>query len=354
MLQFVLLLSAFLTILLYALLFLLPFVLTLPISAAVIGLWSEPPRFLLLRPFNRGRLNRPLRRIVRKIIGPLGHVYTLSDADIRVPWYVRIPLLLGQIALFSFRARRIRTSRQVARLERMLNRTWLRNVNWSLSNTKAFPVTTDDACWQAVVRTLAQSVDAIVIDATELRPNVMWEVELCRELDRGNRVIFLVSENTRAEVLSQLRDVVPDVVFEERVFVYSNQTVDEPERLQRVLAGLAAAGVEERRRGTRPRSAGRLGYAAVALFSVQVLPVLGLSFFGFGVFPRWTPWRDDYDTWPGLAAVVNPAAGMIVVIGTAAFVLLLIAARRQPTLYFLAAIQALALLASPLGMLLGF
>lgn len=351
MLLFMLWSAAYLTLLLYALLFLLPFVLTLPISAAVIGLWSEPPRFLLLRPFNRGRLNRPLRRIVRRTIGPLGHVYTLSDADIRVAWYVRIPLLLGQVALFSFRARRIRTPRQLARLEGMLNRTWLRNVNWCLSHSKAFPITTDDACWQAVVRTLAQSVDAIVIDATELRPNVMWEVELCRALNRGHRVIFLVNEKTRARALAQLREAAPDLVAEEHVFVYSDRAVDQPERLQRVLAGLAAAGVAERRGGARPRTAGRLGHAAVALFSVQILPALGLSLFGFGVFPRWTPWLRDHDSWPGLATVVNPAAGAIVVIGLGALVLLLVSARRQPTLYFLAVVQALALLASPIGML---
>ena len=87
----------------YAALYVLPFLLTLPASAAIVALWQSPPRALLLRPFNRGQLSHPLKRIVRRNIALYAHVYTLSDADVNVPAYVRIPLLFGQLALFSFR-----------------------------------------------------------------------------------------------------------------------------------------------------------------------------------------------------------------------------------------------------------
>ena len=107
----------------YGGLYVLPVILTLPVSAPIVALWQAPPRFLFLRPFNRGLLSRPLKRVVRGEVAPFGHLYTLSDADIKVPWYVRIPILLGQLALFSFRMRRIRDEKQIPRLARAVDRT---------------------------------------------------------------------------------------------------------------------------------------------------------------------------------------------------------------------------------------
>jgi hypothetical protein len=97
---------------LYVGLFLLPFVVSLPIASPVVLLWQRPARLLFLRPFNRRPLTRGLSRLVRRDVARYGHVYTLADADLRVRWWVRIPALLGQVALLSFRARKIKRPRQ--------------------------------------------------------------------------------------------------------------------------------------------------------------------------------------------------------------------------------------------------
>jgi hypothetical protein len=178
-------------VMLYLLLFVLPFVVTLPIAAWMVMLWRDPPRVLVLRPFNRRPLTRGLARLVHRDVARFGHVYTLADAELRVRWYVQIPFLLGQLALLSFRARTIRSPPQLARLERAIGRTWLRNVNWCLSWRKVFAVATDDAHWQQVVEILARRATVILIDITEVRANVLWEIGLIDQLGLGPRVIWL-------------------------------------------------------------------------------------------------------------------------------------------------------------------
>lgn len=183
----------------YAALYVMPFILTLPVSAPIIALWQAPPRFLFLRPFNRGLLSRPLKGVARRDVAPLGHIYTLSDADIRVPWYVRIPFLLGQLALFSFRIRTIHGAKQLERLDRAVDRTWLRNINWCLSFGKIFPVASSDAHWREVVDCLLRRSSAVIVDVSDLRENVTWEIERAKSLGVETRILCLISSERTDE-----------------------------------------------------------------------------------------------------------------------------------------------------------
>lgn len=79
----------------YVALYVLPLVLTLPICVPIVTLWTDPPRFLVFRSFNHAQVTGPLRKVLKREAAPFGHVYTLSDADIKVPWFVRVPLLFG-------------------------------------------------------------------------------------------------------------------------------------------------------------------------------------------------------------------------------------------------------------------
>ncbi len=318
--------------------YLLPFVLTLPLSAFVVGLWARPPRLLLLRPFNRGRLTRPLRRLVRTEIGNFGHVYTLADTDIRVRWYVRVPLLLGQFALLSFRARRIRGPRQVARLSAALDRTWLRNVNWCLAVNKSFPIASSDACWQQVVQLLVERVDAILVDAVDLRPNVLWEIELCRRLQREQRVLFLVPAERRDEALATLGELLPSEGLDRRVVSYaadgrldSRSTWRLRRGLARLAAPTAALGGEHDAGG-----ASRFAVAAVILFVLQLLPVLSLGL-PLQLGPAWRYGPDPIAA-PFVVAI-NPAAWAVFGAGVLALLLLLVAGRGRQPLRSLAIIQ---------------
>lgn len=181
----------------YLMFFVIPFLMVLPVIGPVAIMWRSPARFLLLRPFDRGRLTRVLAHVVRREIGPLGHTYTLADRAVHVPWFVRVPLLFGQLAIFSYRFSKIRHSAHLNRFCRMLRRTSLRNLNWLLSPSRMFPIACVDEGWRAVVSRLSREVDLILIDVTGANENVLWELEECRRLGLSSRLV-LISEASDA------------------------------------------------------------------------------------------------------------------------------------------------------------
>jgi hypothetical protein len=255
---------------LYLGLYVLPFIMTLPIAAWIVLLWRDPPRVLVLRPFNRRPLTRGLARLVHSDVGRFGHVYTLADSELRVRWYVRIPVLLGQLALLSFRARTIRSARQLARLERAIGRTWLRNINWCLSWRKVFAVATDDGHWQQVVEALARRASVILIDLTEARTNVLWEIGLIDRLGLGERVIWLVRADSPVTTLEG--PGVPRSAAEVHRY-------DEKGRTGSVaLRAAIAVRVAEERGGKLPdlRRGRTLSIAALSMFVTGCLPLLAL------------------------------------------------------------------------------
>jgi hypothetical protein len=258
--------------------FVVAFLVTLPVSAPLVVFWHEPPRFVLLRPFNRRPLSRGLARLVRQDVARFGHTYTLADSGIRVPWYVRVPVLLGQFALLSFRARTIRRPQQVGALEGALRRTWLRNINWCLAWRKVFPVRTDDGHWQQVVERLVRHATLVFIDLTELRPNVRWEVDLIRRLDREHRVVYLLHADAVPTDLGPLGERLGYALAAERVHGYGPRGARERARLRAALArAIEETGAHRER--PLPATARRLAVAGVAAFALGCFPLLALGVF---------------------------------------------------------------------------
>jgi hypothetical protein len=257
---------------LYLALFGLPFVVALPVAGAIVLLWRDPPRILVLRPFNRRPLTRGLARLVDRDVARFGHIYSLADAELRVRWYVRVPFLLGQLALLSFRSRIITKPRQVRDLERATRRTWLRNINWCLSWRKFFAVATDDAHWQQVVELLVNRATVILIDLTEARPNVRWEIALIERLGLARRVVWVLRAGDPVEVLQHAGiQVEPDAVFR-----YDGKGSQDGAALRAAIAERVA---EERQSQAAFLRKGRtLSIVALAMFVVGCLPLLALWF----------------------------------------------------------------------------
>jgi hypothetical protein len=99
-------------------------------------------------------------------------------------------LVPGQLALFSFRFRIIRSSERLGAIDRAMRRTWLRNVNWCMSWNKLFAVASTDEHWQAVVDVFLARADAVVIDVSDLREHVVWEIERAHTLGAATRVLY--------------------------------------------------------------------------------------------------------------------------------------------------------------------
>ena len=338
-------------VLLYVGLYLLPFVLTLPVSSPIIALWQAPPRFLLLRPFNRRVLSRPLKRIARRELAPLGHIYTLSDADINVPWYIRIPILLGQLALFSFRIHRIRNANQIKGIERALGRTWLRNVNWCMSFGKVFPVASSNACWREVVDCLLKRSSALIVDVSDLRENVTWEIDHARRLGFETRTLYLISSDRADCSPAAVTQALGAEACASRLFRYGRDGLADSKRFKAALAETIVADTTVENGWQRTHAPNRLAIAATVAFVIGFIPVFALAFPGFGepFLPRWNPWESP-EQWPGIAKVINTKALVAMAFGLATWFLLILASKRTQTIRFLLVIQTLLLLAAPIGM----
>jgi len=184
----------------YLALFFFPFILTLPVILPFARRWHDPIRFLILRPFNKDRITAELTRFLREQFSPFGHCYTLSDRKVRVPLLVRIPLVLGQLAFFNFRLRKIRRPQHIENLAQAMRKRVRRNLNWCFSRTKLFPVTCCDPGWQACVARLVQEVDIVVVDLSSMTANIAWELELLRDSGTLSKAVFLSQEAQSIQV----------------------------------------------------------------------------------------------------------------------------------------------------------
>jgi hypothetical protein len=305
----------------YLAVFVLPFVLALPVAGGLVLLWRDPPRILVLRPFNRRPLTRGLARLVDRDVARFGHVYTLADAELRVRWYVRVPFLLGQLALLSFRSRIITRPRQLKRLERATRRTWLRNINWCLSWHKVFAVATDDAHWQQVVELLVNRTSVILIDLTEARPNVRWEIALIERLGLGSRVLWLLRAGDSVDVLQHAGiRVHPDALFR-----YDGKGSQERAALRAAIAGRVAG--ERQSQSAFLRKGRTLSIVALAMFVAGCLPLLALWFEALA--ERLS--RAEY--------YGQSVALLIVLFGIATWAALWLALVRNPNAVFFVAVQ---------------
>lgn len=220
----------------YVALFLAPFVLSMPLALPLAIRWRQPARFLILRPFNRRALSRDLQRILREEVAPLGHCYTLADADIRIPPLRRLPLLYGQLTFFTFQQRKIVTPRHLAALSAAMQHRLRRNINWAVSRNKLFPVASVDAAWQACVRRMVGECHGVVMDLSGISDNIRWELELLRDTGAVSKTVFLVGQahaQAARAALTRIFDEPPPLV------TYGHAGLDAPgaltERLHLVL-----------------------------------------------------------------------------------------------------------------------
>jgi hypothetical protein len=180
------------------------FVFALLFSLPVVSGWRRPPRFLFLRPFNRRgqqALFAPIvgtMRILQQELAPLGHCYTLADADVSVSRWSRRPLLLGPLLLLMFRQRTIHRPRDLERLLVAMDRTRRRNINWCVSRRKLFPVECTTATWRQCVADLAANVDAVLFEFTGGGAGIRWELNHLAETGALPRTIFLIDDSQRA------------------------------------------------------------------------------------------------------------------------------------------------------------
>ncbi|MET0026460.1 MAG: hypothetical protein ABW101_02385 [Candidatus Thiodiazotropha sp.] len=181
----------------YLIIFVFPTLIVLPWLVPLAFSWKKPIRFLLLRPFNRSWITRELESVIKRELVPIGHCYTLADLSIRIPIFIRIPIIYGQLSMFHFRLRKICRPKHISRLINEMNRHTMRNLNWYLSRNKLFPIACSNRGWRTCVSRIVQEVDVVIMDISKITENITWEIELLKDLGTIKRTIFLVRESDR-------------------------------------------------------------------------------------------------------------------------------------------------------------
>lgn len=222
----------------YGLIFILPLLVTLPLVLPYVLFWKTPGHFLLLRPFSKKWNRGIVKRLMRRNVAPYGHIYTLSDSKIKIPWYIQIPIILGQLSLFLFRFRTIYRPEQLEKLELAIRRRWLRNLNWSLSYMKIFPVTCMDFSWKACVSRLLSDMDVIIIDLSETKTGVIWELDRCKELGVLDKVLFVKRENPKADSILQELEV--NLKASSGIFIYDKAGLQRADVFQATIRSILA------------------------------------------------------------------------------------------------------------------
>src|SRR5262249_46264126 len=133
------------------------------------------------------------------------------DRDLRQRWYLRYPVLLGQLSFLRFRLGKLRTHKAVDRLCHSMRRRFLRSVNWTVSYSKVFAVRSADSCWQYAVASLLARADLVVFELSGPSANVRWELEECVRRGIVARVAFLAQDAYRADAMGLLAEYgIPD------------------------------------------------------------------------------------------------------------------------------------------------
>ncbi|MCZ6652609.1 MAG: hypothetical protein O7D91_06225 [Planctomycetota bacterium] len=204
-------------------------------------IWRRPQRYLVLRRFDDRAASRTLNRALNRHLAPAGHVYTLADQDIHVPWYIRFPLVFTQLIFLHFRQRRIRSRAGIDRLVAAMGVRWARNVNWVVARSKTFAIGCTDEHWQDLVTRLTGEVDAVLVDVSTRSASIEWEIERLIAGGQLGRTVFLAREAQRTEAREFLRSLGIDA-GDDTVLLYDTEQIDRlKDRLPRASGARSTA-----------------------------------------------------------------------------------------------------------------
>jgi hypothetical protein len=217
--------------LVYGTFFIVPFLLCLPAIIPFALKQKNNGRIIVLRKFNDNVSREPLRRIVRTDLSNYGHVFTLSDKNFNIKWYIKIPLFVGQMSFFHFRQRTITSKKDIANLEKKLaDKLWL-NINWLLSFGKIFSIKTSDEFWKETATVLLKENSLILFDASYSTESLEWEFAEILKLGYISKIIAitnskkLLAESKWKNIFSTQEN------FEIPVFYY-DENGNMPEKLE--------------------------------------------------------------------------------------------------------------------------
>ena len=195
-------------------------------------------------------------------------------------------------------------------------------------------------------------MDIIVVDISQMKSNLAWELQLCGSLGLDDRLVYLASaEQEQAALAALYQDSLGLRIDAGKVCLYGRRGITDKRSLRRAIDAVLV----QRQSRVDGVAAGRQSWAiaAVACFSLGFYPLLPLAFYPETSqdtwrysLPFWSPWSGD---WPQVMEVVNaPALAMF---GFGVFTLLLLAwaGRRSRAVRVLVPFQCVVVLLTAFG-----
>jgi hypothetical protein len=167
-------------------------------------------RILLLRPFGESKMTTALRKVVRNYLGPLGHVYTLSDDNYKPHPFLWFHRFIGGavVFLFAFVQPLLRPSLRIATVTSnrrfyflaisIASRFWPSLLSL-LTGGESFNVRCSESWWKRCIDLLMHSSDLVVMDVSKVSTGSAWEIEQLTRRDMVGRCILIVQDKFESE-----------------------------------------------------------------------------------------------------------------------------------------------------------
>lgn len=214
--------------------------------------WSRngrtPLRILLLRPFDFPGSRKPIRGFVKYYLRHLGHIYTLSDTEVKprrdLPDIIKFPLALlvfGWVVFFHPRSSfRVRYDEDIPRLMRFISRTVTRNIVGIFTQGNLFQVSCTPETWKHTVQYLINGADLVVIDVSNDGEGLRWELEELQFYVSMGKVVF-VARYDRIGLARPFLESCELSEHDRKLFVYgANGLATSHEELNAALASASA------------------------------------------------------------------------------------------------------------------
>jgi len=209
-------------------------------------------RITLLRPFGRGSISSPLRKLVPNEISHFGPVYTLADKTYERRFISVVverffsnlafvgAFTVGALLRPSQRIESIYNERTLLNLARKLPRIIGPNNLSFYSAGQALSIKSSNDLWRLAVYVLVSSNDILVMDLSIIGEGSAWELEILQRTGKLDNCIFLAQQEYEQAAHSRVANYA-DCIFKIHTYDRNGRLVNRTEFIIELKKRIALA-----------------------------------------------------------------------------------------------------------------
>ena len=178
---------------------------------------GQRARILLLRPFGPAPMSRALKRVVRRHLGTLGAVFTLSDRNYQPSMTLDALKLIGVLRhVFaplvrpSIRIAAVWNDASYRQLARVVGRNLWLDVQSAYAGGQAFNIASANGWWKNCIDLLLHSTDFVIMDISRVQQGSAWEIVRLVRREALDRTIFIAHENYSDHAMEAIEKYLPE------------------------------------------------------------------------------------------------------------------------------------------------